>query len=392
MDLNAIRKMQQESESNSDSDFLYTKEITEEGIDIRIMPPSPRMAGVPCVKVVRYWINKKPYICPSTFGRPSVIKEEIEEAKNDGDPELLDLVEDKNMLDTKTEYWWAVLHLDAYKDGEQREKPIIIGDKVKIFPTGPMIKAALLKVILSKHAQNGTKDGIADRVKGFNVTVSKSGKGKNTEYAAEKWPNAQIMPKHLYENIPDVVKVIEDSIKSDEYLRSVIRNYLYGEEILDEEKAKTKAKKAETKKSSKVVDQDPDDDREDNGDEEYWEQEVERKEREAQEERDRNENEKMLIVAKGMKAKGMDIETISTITCIDVEELEAFFTKVEVKEEDVDIFKKEVGSKNPVTTATKKGVETKTTTTKKPAAKVTETKETPKKVSRNVLDDLNNLD
>jgi chemotaxis protein histidine kinase CheA len=345
MDLNAIRKMQQESESNSDSDFLYTKEITEEGIDIRIMPPSPRMAGVPCVKVVRYWINKKPYICPSTFGRPSVIKEEIEEAKNDGDPELLDLCEDKNMLDTKTEYWWAVLHLDAYKDGEQREKPIIIGDKVKIFPTGPMIKTALLKVILSKHAQNGTKDGIADRVKGFNVTVSKSGKGKNTEYAAEKWPNAQIMPKHLYENIPDVVKVIEDSIKSDEYLRSVIRNYLYGEEILDEEKAKTKAKKAETKKLTKPVKQVVEEEEEE---EEEYEEELDEE--------------------------------------VDTDEEE------EEQEEEEEV--KPTPKKKPVTTttATKKEVETKTTTTKKPAAKVTETKETPKKVSRNVLDDLNNLD
>lgn len=350
MDLNAIKKMQEESANNADGDFLYTKEIKEgeEGVYIRLMPPTPRMAGIPFIKVKRYWINKKPYICPSTFNRPSPILEEINAAKEDGDPELLDLCEDKKLLDIKTEYWFPILHLDLYdKDGEERAKPVIIGDKVKIFPVGPMIKDEILKIILSSQvakfyakAGNETKDKIADRVKGFNIIISKSGKGKETEYHAERMDTSQVMPKTLYENIPDVVKMVEDMIKSDEYLRSVIRNYLYGEEIIDEEKAKAKAaKKAETKKTKPVK------------------QVVEDEEEDEEEEYEENEE------------VDEDAET-----------------EEEGEQEEV----KPTPKKKPATTttATKKEVEAKTTTTKKPVAKVTETK----KVPRSVLDDVNDLD
>jgi len=352
MDLSAIKKMQEESDNHADGDFLYTKEIKEggEGIYIRLMPPTPRMAGIPWIKVKRYWINKKPYICPSTFDRPSPILEEIKLAKEDGDPELLDLCEDKKMLDIKTEYWIPVLHLDLYdKDGEEREKPVIIGDKVKIFPVGPMIKDEITKIILSSQvakfyakAGNETKDKIADRVKGFNIIISKTGKGKETEYHAERMDTPQVMPKKLYEAIPDVVGVVEEMIKSDEYLRSVIRNYLYGEEIIDEEKAKAKAKKQEAKKAAKPTKQVVEDEEEEEEENEVEDEDTD--EAETEEEDDDQEEEEEVKPTPKKKEASKPVEK----------------------------------AKQPDTKAT----------TKKPAAKVTETK----KVPRNVLDDVNDLD
>lgn len=284
MDLNALRKIQEESETQADGDFLFTKEITKEGIDVRIMPPSPRMAGVPFVKVTRYWINQKPYISADTFGKDCVIQEEINEAKADGDPELLDLVEDKKLLDKKYEYWWAVLHLDAWKEnGDKRVKPVVIGDKIKILPCGPMIKEALIKIILSKQAQNGTKEGLADRVKGWNVILSKSGTGKNTEYAAEKWDTPQVMPEKFYDNPICVVTMIEGLIKSDDYLRGVIRNYLYGEDMPSEEDEKKKKKPQAKKTVAKKQEVE---------EEEEEDEEVETEEEEQEEEDDQEEEEK----------------------------------------------------------------------------------------------------
>lgn len=340
MDLKALKKMGSELDSPTDGDFIYTKEITEDGIDIRIMPPSARMAGVPFVKVIRYWINKKPYICPSTFGRASVIQEEIEEAKAEGDPELLDLCENKETFDKKVENWWGVLHLDAWDpNGDQRDKPIVIGGKVKVLPAGPMITKELIKVVVSKQAQNKTTDGIADRVKGFNVILSKTGQGKKTEYRAEKWDTPQEMPKTYYDNCPDIVKMVEDNIKSDAYLRGVIRNYLYGEDMPKEETSK---KKEETKKPVRNT--------------------AKPKREEVIEEEDEDE----------------DVE----------EEVE----QEEFEEEEEEIEEVKPVKKTTATTKNTKEVTKAATKTTKPVQKPTETKKVTRNVLQDVEDDLEDLD
>jgi hypothetical protein len=96
------------------------------------------------------------------------------------------------------------------------------------------------KVLTNARYQNGTEDGVLDLQKGRNFTLSKTGKGLDTEYAAMVWPDSTAM-EASWANAINVYKEVKKLEQSDSYLRSIIRNYLYGEPKLEPVKHKDEA-------------------------------------------------------------------------------------------------------------------------------------------------------
>jgi hypothetical protein len=126
----------------------------------------------------------------------------------------------------------------------------VVDNKPKVFICGIQMLKGINKVATSRNFQNGTENGFLDREKGFNLLLGKTGKGLDTAYSAEGWKEPTLMPENFYANIPDVQKDIKNNIKSDNYLRGVIRNYLYGEAMPPDEPSGTYAddvKKSEVK-------------------------------------------------------------------------------------------------------------------------------------------------
>lgn len=241
LNLNALKQVQENLNKRGSGDGLvvYQSALKEE-TDVRLLPPLPHMNGMYFIEVIKYWINGKPYVSPATFDKNCPIAEEVDEALASKDKDLKALLEDPDQFKKSSEFLMPALFLDVeWNEGEGKASAVtVIDEKGKILSTGPMLMKAINRVVTSRNFQNGTPDGIMDRKKGFNMILTKTGKKLDTQYDAQGWNYAMPMPEDFYgDKIPDVVAFAEKQLKSDEYLRGVIRNYLYGEPMPAEEKS-----------------------------------------------------------------------------------------------------------------------------------------------------------
>lgn len=241
LNLSALKNRQKAFEEKGSGNVVQASKLGEE-FDFRVIPPIyPEQDGIYFLERKIWWIDGKPYTSPATFGEDDVIEEEIIEATEMAkrDKTLSRLLNDERKLKSQTEYWVPVLLLDTEFDGKGKPKKVTVKeDKVKILAMGGMLMKAVNKIAVGRQYQNGTDDGFADRVEGYNILATKSGTGLSTEYAAEGWRDPWEMDEKYYTEkaVPNIIEQTRKQIKSDDYLRSVIRNYLYGEAIIEDRK------------------------------------------------------------------------------------------------------------------------------------------------------------
>jgi hypothetical protein len=236
-------------------DFLRASKITGD-TEIRILPPLPNMNDLYYFERIVYWIGNKPFISRATFGKPCVIEEEVKAARAEKDPDIIELLNDDKKFKKSYEFLVPILHLDVKfgKDGTVKSYKVI-NDKPTVLSCGSKLIQAITKIATSRHYQTGTDDGIADRELGYNITISKEGQGLKTTYGAVAYGPLEIENEKYYSDkaIPDVIKMTKDNLKTDEELRAIIRNFLYGEDIEngeEEEEDDRPAKKFSSSKKS----------------------------------------------------------------------------------------------------------------------------------------------
>ena len=281
LDIKKLREMQKQINNKAgqgDGILFFSNKLTEEGMDIRLLPPKENMNGVYFLEQTGWWVNGKYYpIDPDN----DVIEEEIEEAKASKKRDLIALVEKKNngmpVLKKETRYLLPILVLKAiYNDDEELVSVKV--EETRVLVAKATVLMEINKIVTSKQYQNGTKDGIADRVKGWNITLMKEGKNLDTKYHAIGWTERTEIDEKWYEdkNVPDLIKIDADMRKSEAVTISVIRNYLYGEPLLEEggdneeeeetpkpKKSKAPAKPAPAKKKHHEEEEDDDEEWED---------------------------------------------------------------------------------------------------------------------------------
>lgn len=242
LDIQKLKKLQSDINSKSgagdDKLFLYSNKLTEED-NVRLLPPPPEANGVYYEEQEVWWINGKMYVSNSTFGGRDIISEEIEAAKATKDKDLLALINAKKadvpVVKKETRYLLPILHLEClYNRNDELQSMTVIDDMAKVLVAKPSLLREINTIVTSRPYQNKTEDGIADRAKGFNMILSKKGKGLSTEYSAMGWTSPTEMDAKYYEKIPNVKALTEKVRKEDAYLQSVIRNYLYGEAIIED--------------------------------------------------------------------------------------------------------------------------------------------------------------
>lgn len=237
IDLDALAQFDEElgKRSSGVSSYFSQGEIGAE-TDFRVLPPSPELSPLFFLEEKGYWINGKRYVSPATFGEACVIAEEIEEAKRLNDPDVNKLLNFGKTFNNRSTFLIPGLLLDVQLDNHGVPTNITVKDNApKILQATTMLVRAMITVARSRFAQNGTKDGMFDAEKGFNFVLSKEVSGNRTEYKATKWPESWSIPSIYLEKVPDIYSITRKRLKSDRYLRSVIRNYLYGEAMLEEE-------------------------------------------------------------------------------------------------------------------------------------------------------------
>ena len=258
LDLAALRKMQgnlKNKAGKGDGLFIYSNKLPED-MDIRLLPTRENMNGIYFLEQSGWWINGNFYPVDQDN---DVIDEEINAARETKDKTLVALIEKKKdgkpMIKHEFRYLLPILQLNCkYNDDEELVDYDVEGDAAKVLIAKPTLITAINEVVTSRPYQNKTQWGMMDRVKGFNMIIGKTGKGLNTEYRAIGWTQALEMDEKYYQEdkIPDILDINRKAVKSEEYLRSVIRNYLYGEDILEEGKDSDDDNSAEEKETPKA--------------------------------------------------------------------------------------------------------------------------------------------
>ena len=243
IDYDKLNRMRKELEEKSSGSIMYASKI-KDALEIRLLPPSANMDGVPFFEVTKWNVGDKIVTSPKTFGYTCPIDEEVTVATawvkanaNSHDPATKQYAKDLSKLlnnweacKEKSEYLVPVIILSNVGDEYTASNP-------KLLSCGATVVKDITAIMADRKYMNGTPDGITDRVKGRNFTITKTGEKKDTRYKATPWPSEMPMPAELYAEgkFVDPVEFVKKGLKSEAYLRSLIRNYLYGEEVLEEE-------------------------------------------------------------------------------------------------------------------------------------------------------------
>lgn len=232
LNLRNLKKADEQLKNRGGSNlYLKQGDIGDETF-FRILPPKPEMNGVYYFERTIYWINKRPVVCPSTFGLPSVIEERIEamkeEASATSDEELTKLVED---LNPQTQFLVPGLHLKyKYDANEEWTGFEVEAKKPKILQCTIMLLRAINAVALTPKMARRYKnvpDGITDRVEGCNLVLSKSVENKRTKYTAFE-DEVMEMDAKYFENSPSVISLSKKECYTDDYLNALLDQYFDG--------------------------------------------------------------------------------------------------------------------------------------------------------------------
>ena len=255
LDLKKMREQQSRIHSaaggGDDRKWLYSEKLKAEDY-VKPMPDvKGTLNGGYYVEQIIWWVNGKMYLSNATFNKDCVIQEEYDKAKKiaESDKEMKAILEAKNpqnkapLLQRQTRFLAPVLHLSLEfdsNDEESVEKCDVVDDMVKIFVIKPKLMDDYHRVITSKTVNKKGGWGAMAQKTGSILQVGREGTGLNTQYHAqffekmeddEVWDVLATDKYYTEEAIPDVWKLTKDLQKSDDYLRGVIRNYLYGEDM-----------------------------------------------------------------------------------------------------------------------------------------------------------------
>jgi hypothetical protein len=245
LDFGALEELSEElNKAGGDTLFLNVSKITEE--IIRIMPPlHANMKGIYFFEEKGIWLDKVRYVSPASpllkgSSYPCPIVDEVNKAKDSTDPSVKLLY--KKLLDAgglRSQYMMPVLQLAVTTNTKGMPVAIeAVDDNVKVLQFNKTILKAVHASLTEPMLQpEGTVWGILDMEKGYNFKISKTGLGqKNTRYGAQLLKDMNMADwlenaAELYttDKIPDLVGMAEKKLLPDDYLRSIVRNYFYGE-------------------------------------------------------------------------------------------------------------------------------------------------------------------
>lgn len=214
---------------------------------MRLCPASPKLGGLPYLEIITYWLNKKvPLIDLATFGKASVIEEEIEAAIKSGNKAAISIARNEDLLNRQVSWRMGFWPL---KDNGTEQEPTPVPTP-QLFDFTTKLRKDLVKLITSRPAQNKTEDGLMDRVKGYNIVISRDDSKKPIAYDAVIAEQME-MPKSYYENIICPYTYTRFWVKHPDMQRALIRELLYGEPIPAAAKKKQDAWEAKNKEEFK---------------------------------------------------------------------------------------------------------------------------------------------
>lgn len=253
IDWSYVEEERQNLES-SDKLVFNQKEIPMDGsIEVRMLPPWEGSNTYFKGRTI-YWIKSKPYMSLSSIGQPCPLDEEYKAAQKSTDKEVKALLEHKD-FNVQTDVLYPCLIMDVNYDNAGEPTSIKVnGNKARVLSTSKGTSASLQKIICDpKQRRAGKGLSVMHREFGRNITIDKQKANNFIQYTAKADPADMSLIDaafdSYYNDVPNLDRFLQDQAKDPIYLRSVIRNYLYGEELAAESD-KTDAKETKAPKKS----------------------------------------------------------------------------------------------------------------------------------------------
>jgi len=239
-----------EDRTNLTKDWINVQKLASgEGIDIRVLDPLANMNGLYFLEVAIWWINGNKIISPTVFSEPDIVKEVIDEAKSQDDPDINKLLKavgaNGPKIQNKTEYWMPVLQFNWKFEGDEiigihdaNKVPDVTLIEKFITDHAPKILACGPTMMKAINHEATVRGGyvMMDREKGFNLYIEKGGSGKNTTYKASKMDQLPMPEKYYGEGkTPDLLLMCKAAMRTDAYMENVICNYLYGDAPIEKD-------------------------------------------------------------------------------------------------------------------------------------------------------------
>ena len=229
LDVGAIAAAKEDLDKRGSGDLIKVGDLADKGeMDIRILPPTASLGKFYYLKTVDLKLGKDGGWVKSlaTFGDPDCPVMKIwNEAKQSEDAGVKQRA--KEIIE-KPSYFLPVIQITGV-DAKGNVKEVKMGCC--------SAKATIISAISGFFADgkyaNGTDDLLADRVKGRNFTIKRTGTTQNnTRYAVQPWPSESSFEDakydEFYDNTVDVVEVYKAMMGDISTQVDMITNYLYG--------------------------------------------------------------------------------------------------------------------------------------------------------------------
>tara|TARA_R110000850_G_scaffold86615_3_gene186489 strand:+ start:43 stop:870 length:828 start_codon:yes stop_codon:yes gene_type:complete len=240
----------------SDNLVFKQKDIPMDGsVEVRFLPPWEG-SGTYFKSRTMFWINKKPYMSLASVGLDCPLMEEYKAAQKSTDPEIKALLDHKD-FNVQTDVLYPFLLIDAAYDNNGEPTSIKVnGNMGRVLSCTKGTSAKIQKIICDpKQRRAGKGMSVMHRELGRNVTIDKTQDKNFVAYTAKADPSAMDLSSKdfdaFYADIPNLDRFLRDQVKDAAYLRGVIRNYLYGDELVAEPEA-TKEDAKGTKSTKKA--------------------------------------------------------------------------------------------------------------------------------------------
>ena len=229
--------------------WIYPNKLEDkEMLEFRVLDPLPNLNGRYFMEVIIWFINSKRIISPSTFGEPDIVEQIVRAAKNSNDEEIKQLIFGNSRYGGKVqkvfENWIPVLvfdfvvknnQIDGIYDSHGNIDPELVAKYIRDgIPKILVAKTSILSFI-NKYATSRNGLDMFEPDKGFNLVLIKEGKGKQTRYTVQKSDVMPVPTRYYAEDVvPDVYNLAKAGVRTDEYIESVINNFLYGDPIMED--------------------------------------------------------------------------------------------------------------------------------------------------------------
>lgn len=228
LDIGAIEAAKEELDKRGSGELIKVSDLPDKGeMDIRILPPTASLGKFYYLKTVDLKLGKDGGWCKSllTFGDANCPVMKIwQEAKVSEDAEVAKRAKE---ISEKPSFFVPILALETDNKGNVKEA------KMGCCSAKATVISAISGFFADGKYGNGTEHLLADRAKGRNFTIKRSGTTQfNTKYTVQPWPSESSFEDaqydEAYNNTVDVVEVYRSMMGDISTQVDMITNYLYG--------------------------------------------------------------------------------------------------------------------------------------------------------------------